>query len=733
MKPKWLPLIILLTLSVITASVMPTLAKQDTTHTNVNDGQQDVGSSLYIRSHRVDVEITNQVARTRIEQVFVNEGSFVAEGTYVFPLPQGVTISDLVLTIDGQRIEAKILEKDEARAIYDEIVRQLRDPVLLEYIGTNAIQANIFPIPAGEERKIEIEFNQLLVVDNGLVNYVYPLRTRHLSPLPVRELSVRVSVESNDAISNVYSPTHSIAVDKTSDTSFVAGFETYNTQEASDFSLYYGLASDEINVNVLSYRESATEDGFFVALIAPPANVADNRIIPKDVIIVLDQSGSMYGDKWEQARDAANYVLDHLNPDDRFNVILFSTGTRLYATEFQALSEAGEAKAWLEGIEAVGGTNIDAALGEALRLDSGDRQKVVLFLTDGLATEGVTGTDDILKNVESRASSRTRIFAFGVGDDVDTFLLDRLSQDYRGVSGYVRPEENIEEEVSSLYNKINAPVLTDLVLRVEGVQIYETYPRELSDLFIGTQLVVVGRYDGNTTNGTVRLEGKLENETMTFTYDDIEFRANAGGEALISRLWATRAIGELLNTIRLSGENPELVDSIVRLSIRYGIITPYTSFLITEDDILSQEGRERALGEAEAAVEELDDVSSGTAAVDAAESTRSFSDADSAPAAPAGINQNEISQDGQGPSGGYYAEPFRVVGDRTFLWRDGTWIDTTYNPDTMVAEEVVFLSDAYFALLDQDARVAEFYALGQQVIFVLDGQAYSIISDTTAN
>jgi Ca-activated chloride channel family protein len=730
-------------------SAVPTLANHDTIPTNIQPAQA-FRESVFIESYRVDVEITDQIARTRIEQVFVNQGDRPAEGTYVFPLPEGVTISDLVMVIDGQPIQAQILEKDEARATYDRIVRQLRDPALLEYVGSNAIQANVFPIPAGDKRTLEIEYSQLLTVDNGLVNYVFPIRTRHLSTLPIGQLSIRVSVESNDAISNIYSPTHNVAIDRRGDKAFVAGFETTYSFEANDFSLYYGLASDEINLNLLTYREGSREDGFFTVLVAPPVEVDRNRIIPKDVVIVLDQSGSMYGNKWEQARDATKYVLDNLNEEDRFNVVSFSTGVRTFANELQSPAEIGDAKQWLSTMEAIGGTDINAALQTALDMATPERQTVLLFLTDGLPTEGETDTAKILENVELAAGEKTRIFTFGVGDDVDTFLLDQLSGDYRGDSVYVRPMEQIDEEVSTLYNRISAPLLTDLVLEFDGVRVYDVYPElnEIPDLFIGTQLVIVGRYTGAAEEATLRLSGKLEDETQVFVYDNLEFRANAGGEELIPRLWATRQIGELLNAIRLHGENPELVDSIVRLSIRYGIITPYTSFLITEDDILSQQGRANALEDAEEATMDLDEVASGEAAVEAAEFARDMSELQSVPGAPA-PTYNSDGMGGGGDAGdseneeleGTFSEDdslgasreeapqeaIRYAGDRTFIWREGVWVDTTYEPDIMTPEEIVFLSDEYFELLDLDERVAEFYSLGEEVIFVLDGQAYAIV------
>ncbi|NDJ85961.1 MAG: VWA domain-containing protein [Chloroflexi bacterium] len=728
---------------VIMSSTLTALAHPVSPSADGSSYQTAPDRSVYIRSHRVDVEITNQIARTRIEQVFVNEGQFDAEGTYIFPLPPGVTISDLVMYIDGVPIEAQILEADEARETYERIVRQLRDPALLEYIGRNAIQARVFPIPPGDERKLEIEYTQLLTVENGLINYVYPLRTDHLSQIPVGQLSIRVSVESNDAIGSIYSPTHRIAVDRQGEKSFVAGFETANTKPDNDFSLYYGLAEDEISLNLLTYRESAVEDGFFTLLVAPPVEVDEDEIIPKDVVIVLDQSGSMYGDKWNQAREAAKFVLDNLNPEDRFNIVVFSTGVNIFATEMQPPAETSEAKAWLDGLEAIGGTNIDAALQSALEMTTPQRQSVVLFLTDGLATEGITETAEILDNVEQRSNEDVRIFTFGVGDDVDTFLLDTLSQSHRGASGYVRPLENIDEEVSALYSKISAPVLTNLEMSFDGVAVYDVYPalESLPDLFVGSQLVIVGRYRGSAEEGTLNLRGKVDGETQTFTYENLEFRANAGGDFLIPRLWATRRIGALLNSIRLYGEDAELIDSIVRLSIRYGIITPYTSFLITEDDILSQAGRDRAIEEAEEIADDLSMEASGASAVDAAEQSRSLSESDTA-AAPSGTGGAGSGGDGTNfdadvtDGSGFPTSadpnapgPVQVVADRTFIYRNGVWIDTTYAPDEMTPEQVVFLSDTYFALMEQDERVAQYYALGERVIFVLDGQAYEIVPE----
>ena len=744
-------------------------------------------TGVFIRSYQVDVSISDQIARTRIKQVFVNESSRAAEGTYVFPLPLGVTISDLVMIVDGVPYSAQILEKQEAREVYTRIVQEMRDPALLEYIGTNAIQANIFPIPPGSERTLEIEYSQLLPVEQNLVRYVYPLRVDHLSRLPVGTLSIRIAVDSNDPISTIYSPTHPVAIDRQGDTGFVAGFETTNTHETSDFSLYYGLANDEVNLNLLTYRESAAEDGFFLALIAPPVTVNTERVIAKDVVLVLDQSGSMNGEKWEQARDAAQFVLDNLNPADRFNVIVFSTGIRPFATGLQPMSERAEAREWLDMLGANGGTNIDEALRTALELNDREHPVVVMFLTDGLATEGITDMDAILQTVEARTADNVRFFTFGVGDDVNTFLLDELSLRHHGASAYVRPGERIDEAVRALYRKISAPVLTDLALEFDGVTVYDVYPDtdHLPDLFAGTQLMVLGRYRRESEDSTLSLSGQVEGQLRTFGYDDLVFRSNAGGEVLIPRLWAQRRIGDLLNAIRLRGEDPELVESIIRLSIRYGIVTPYTSFIITEEDIFTAQGVEDIGVMMQPTATALALQASGNNAVNAAQqaggmfsSTMAATMAPdtmflapsrtplptaalgpigspmplvtgtSAPSALFGTPEPAIPQPNivtVTPSGTPLPTPtrdpnvptpttvpaqtVRTVGDRTFVWRTGVWIDTTYNPEEMTPEEIIFLSDAYFALLDADARVAEFYALGERVIFVLDGQAYEVVPE----
>lgn len=693
---------------------------------------------LKIDYQRVNVTIDNQIAVTNVDMQFTNEGDGMAEGTFLFPLPREAAVDELLMYIDGQAIEAQILPADQARAIYDEIVRQFRDPALLEYVGQNAIQANVFPIPAGESRRIEFTYSQVLPVDNSLVHYVFPMNANTLSSRSIGQMSIDVSVNSSDPISNIYSPSHRIGIfrDEADETAFVAGWEANNFRDASDFSLYYGLANETISVNLLSYRESAAQDGFFMLMVQPPLSVPDEQIIPKDVIIVLDQSGSMWGEMWTQAVDATLYVLENLRPADRFNVVMFSSGVRQYARELLPATQVAGAIEWVKGEEPGGGTNINDALLTAIDMVESNRPTTILFLTDGLATTGITGTPDILANVSDAAPDNVRIFTFGLGYDVDTFLLDQLADTFRGTGAYVRPSERIDEAVSSLYNKISAPVLTDVEIDFGAAFVELLYPQSLSDLFAGEQIIIAGRYREGIEDFTLHLTGQIDGEARRFIYEGLSLRDTAGGEAFIPRLWATRHIGELLNTIRLQGEDPELVQSVIDLSVRYGIITPYTSFLIEEDDILTQQGRDRA-------AQNFDTGSAGFTGESAVDMAADISAMRSAPAsapmpAPADAMADDAEalfdlaeeQDGAFGGGDVHSvirNPIATVNDKTFIRIDGVWTDTTFEPETMQTVKVSFLSDEYFDLLATYPQLGEYFAIADRVIVVIDGTAYEVI------
>jgi Ca-activated chloride channel family protein len=684
---------------------------------------------LKIEYQRVNVTIENQVATTHIDQLFVNDNDWMLEGTYLFPLPEGAAVSQLTMWVDGQPIEAKILEQAEARQIYDEIVRQLRDPALLEYVGTQAIQANVFPIPPRDERRIEIEYSQILPADNGLIHYVYPQSTDLYTNTPLNEQSIRVEVVSNEEIRAIYSPSHPVAISRDGDFRAVAGYEDADVTADKDFELYYTVSPETIGLNLLSYRETG-QDGFFLLLVAPSVQV--DEVVAKDVLLVVDTSGSMEGEKMAQAKEAALYVVEHLNPADRFNIVSFSTGTRSFAPGLVPADEPGS-RSFINSLEAIGGTNISQSLLEAVAQADDERSTTIIFLTDGLATEGITDTPLLLDAVKQAAPRNVRIFAFGVGNDVDPLLLDSLTQNHRGTTSYVRPFESIEEEVSAFYAKVSMPVLANISLDFDGIVVEQMYPQELPDLFAGTQLVLTGRYrDGGPA--TITLEGEVNGRSQTFTYRDNNFR-NSGGSDFIPRLWATRAIGHLLTEIRLRGEDPELVQSVVNLSIRYGIITPYTSYLIEEDDIFSQTGRQ---GIAQNTIEEGERMmempaSEETVAEAAASADMAAAEAPMALPTMAATPAPGLTASGEPASAVAVQETVQLVGSKTFVLRDGVWMDTAYDSDGQRPQEVGFASDAYFDLLTAVPQLGQYLAIGEQVLLVYEDQVYQIVPGAGAS
>jgi len=673
---------------------------------------------LVIRYHHVTVSIQDQLAVTHVDQVFYNPNDWIIEGTYIFPIPDDAAVSGFTLWVDGQPVEGQVLDATQARQTYEQIVSSMRDPALLEYVGRGAVQARIFPIAPQGERRIELEYTQALPAEGGLVRYVYPLNTEKFSALPIESVTISVDIQSKVPIRAVYSPSHEVGVSRESENHAVVGYEAANVLPDIDFALYYSLGETEA-FHLLTYRDpsDATDpDGFFLVLLAPRINTV-NRVIPKDLLLVLDRSGSMDGEKFQQAQQATRYILDNLNSEDRFNIISFSTGIEMYASQLRPASEAAEALSWVDSLRAEGSTDINRALLEAAAMVDPERPTYLIFLTDGLPTEGVTDSQSILSNFSGNAPDNLRLFAFGLGYDVDTILLDTLAQDHHGRSTYVQPGMKLDEILSSFYNGISTPVLTSLDLSFGDVSTYDLYPYPLPDLFAGAQVILLGRYrEGGETD--IRLTGEVNGEKQTFTFPDQIFEEQSSANSLqasIPRLWATRKVGYLLNEIRLQGVSQEIIDQIVRLSIRYGIVTPYTSYLVTEQAPLGEAEQQRLADEAFAKQLAMPTAApSGQVAVQSAADAGAMQGAGSAPQ----LNAETSST-------------VRVIGSRTFVLSDGIWIDTAFDPDTMQTTPIEFLSPDYFALVAAHPELADAFALGEQVIGISNGVAYKVVPSET--
>ncbi|MGA1870769.1 MAG: VIT domain-containing protein [bacterium] len=668
---------------------------------------------INIKSHEVEVTIENQVAHTHIDQVFHNPYNYAIEGTYIFPVPERAIISHFALIADGVTVNATLLEKDEARKIYEEIVRKQKDPALLEYAGQSLYKASLYPIPGHGERTIIIDYTELLEKEDSLISYRYPLNTEKYSRDPLEIVKIDITLISEEEIKSIYSPSHEIDIHQQNGFHATAEYEAEDVKPDKDFLLYYTVSEGDIGFTLLTHK-TASEDGFFLGMVAPSIEDLEDVVVPKNILFIIDTSGSMYGEKITQAKESLKFCLNNLNPEDSFNIITFSSTISPLRDELMKVSGENIESAMDEvsRLQAAGSTDINNALLEGLtQLTTKEGPNMVIFLTDGLPTRGETRIENILENVESRNDSNTRIFVFGLGYDVDIHFLDKLSEQNRGISDYVRPSENVEEKVTSFYSKVQYPILANLKLNFGSFNTYDVYPVELPDLFKGSQLIITGRYK-DAGGATIRLSGMAAAKEKEFIYEATFSESNKGYD-FIPLLWASRKIGYLLDVIRLEGKSDELVEEIVRLSKRYGIITEYTSFLAEEDSPIASP--EDIIATARANIDYAYSYTGGSWAMSQSQNIVGMKLAAQAPTNiyldEAG-NQKEITGVNQ-------------VGSKAFYNKNDTWIDSEYSEEQDIIQVKVF-SDAYFQLSRRFRQINKSLAQGQEVIIVLNNNAIEI-------
>ncbi|MFO0816656.1 MAG: VIT and VWA domain-containing protein [Pirellulales bacterium] len=683
-----------------------------------------------VKQLSVNGSINEQVARLQITQSFVNTGSVPIEASFVFPLPHEGAVDQLTLLVDGKEYSGKLLDAAEARRIYESYVRRNRDPALLEWMGLGMFKTSVFPIPPGAERTVTLRFTQVCRQNAGVTELLFPWSAAKYTTQPIEKLSARISLETRVPLKNIYSPSHPVNIERPDDRHAVVSFSAANDVPRSDFQLLFDVGREAVGASVLSYRPRGDDDGFFLMLVTPEVKSVMAEQLRKNVVFVVDRSGSMSGPKIEQAKAALKFVLNNLREGDLFNVVAYDTEVESFRPELQRFQDDTRKAAlgFVESIHAGGSTNIDGALRVAFsQLVDRSRPNYLLFLTDGLPTAGETQEAKIVQRAAEANQVRARLFTFGVGYDVNSRLLDKLARGGYGQSEYVRPNEDIETHVGRLYGRIGAPTLTDVKLEVvmpgaaveQGPVVNRVYPKQIYDLFAGDQLVLVGRYR-SAGEGKLRITGLVGEEKREFEFPaSLVARSPEGAPAFIEKLWAVRRVGEIIDQIDLNGSNQELIDELVALSKRHGILTPYTSFLADDQP----QARDVAGARREAS-ERLRALSneSGVSGFAQRSNKAQLQGALTAPAA--GGGQFAAADEDRVVT----VRTVQNVGRKTFYWRGDRWVDSAAS-DTQVekARKVERFSDEYFELARRLGRsVSPYLAMEGRIVLLIENEAIQL-------
>lgn len=698
---------------------------------------------MELRSNQVNTKITGQSATTSMDQVFYNPSDNQFQGYYIFPIPKGASIDHFSMFINGKETEGELLDAEKARKIYEDIVRKMQDPALLEYYNNALFRVRIFPIQPRSEQRVKLTYTQTLSKENGTIEYIFPFKHQSSQAKTIGQASFKIDIEANGNIKTLYCPTHEVEIIRKGAKAATIGFEGKNIQSVSDFKLYYNTDESKIGASLLSYNNES-EDGYFFLNISP-GFAEKQTIVNKDITFVLDCSGSMAGEKMDQAKKALQFCIENLNKDDRFNIVRFSTESNgLFDDPQQANKNyIDEARKFIESLKPIGGTNIDEALAMAMKYKKDpNRPYFVVFLTDGKPTIGETNVDALLKKVEGSNPENTRIFTFGIGTEINTYLLDKLTEMTQAYRTYVTPDEDIEIKVSDFYTKIASPILTDLKIEFDkNISVEQIYPKQLQDLFKGSTLTLFGRYKGNG-KAKVFVSGKVNEKTEKYTYE-LHFDKNNTKNEFIPALWGSRAVGYLLDQIRLNGETKELKDEVIRLAKKHGIITPYTSYLILEDEMESI--GMRRLEERNAVFSNRTRNTSGFSMSDQKANYDQSQGQSGAPSIEASEEIQEMGYSDNVAKSRKKKEHLKFKDDagndqnladgivniqgRAVYQNGNEWVDAKIPLNDQMklkTNRIKFNSVQYFKLLKEQPESIEFLALGRNVRFVLNETVYEI-------
>ena len=699
-----------------------------------------MNNAIVRTSSTVRVEMVNRVLRYEVSETFVNTGRGLGEADYLFPLPAGSAFEDLKLSINGELVSGETMNATDARRIYEDIVRRHRDPALVEWMGAGLLRARIFPINPGEEKRVVVRFQSIAQREGNALRVDYVRGTEPAAQNPglmplVRERpnefnddlevanSFSLTYDDSREFGAPYSPTHRLSVRDRGGRKQVTA-----SGDAREVTILLPLRNAATaSVSVLTHRPDS-DPGFALITITPPSSAG--RSTPRDLTFVLDVSGSMRGEKLQQAKAAGHALLASLSRVDRFRLIDFATDVNSFRDGFVPATPENirAARRYLDALRAEGSTNISGALEEALEARSDERLSLIVFLTDGEPTVGVRNPEEIAA-IAARRRGDARLFTVGVSADVNSGLIERLAVEGRGTAHFVRAGEDVERPVSLLASRLTNPVLTNVRVTVDGVRLRQVLPAGPIDIFAGQDLVLLARYEGDG-DATVRIEGRSTDGRVSWN-SRAEFSRRTRQNAFVPRLWAAQRIGWLAAEKRRQGGNDaEMNAEIKSLGERYGIPTEFSSYLVVEPGMDVRRAR-ADVGGVVGSARISPSLTAGAGAADA-------SQAAPPPAAPVPTaNEARFEQgrqaalqretktlaevDAMAP----VQQGMRQIGPRQFTQQGKVWVDQHYAAKQRLVQVKAF-SPLYFELLDKLDGLKEALTIGDEVIVAGKGVAIQV-------
>ena len=539
--------------------------------------------NLPMVSQKINVKITNQIAVTSLEMVFYNPNDFTIQPNIRFPIHEKASVQNFSLTDStGQTYAGTIEEAEQAQQTFDEAKAEGLMPAMAVQKQPGVFETSIGAVGPTSRATVVIEYSEILPYNKGKVSYRLPFKISDWQATTLETVSISAEIADQKEIVSLKSSSHDIYAEKTPENTWKMVYEKNAYLPTDDFAMDYEVKADAMAASFLSTRPDKAEDGYFVLMLSPQEIVAEQDIAERDIVFVMDTSGSMSGSKLPQTQKAFEFFVNKLNERDRFGIIAFSNRIVDWKTELMPVSDTNrsQAKDFINQLHASGGTNINDSLLAALKLfdDSPNRTRTLVFLTDGEASAGVTRTEQIVANFNAANTRQVRAFTLGVGRSVNTSLLNKIAVENRGEAVYLDERaNNIDESLISFYQSISTPLLVDLELDWGNIKVTECYPKTLPNIYQGTQLVITGRYQ-NSGETQVTLTGNLNSSKQAFpvtaTFAD-ESKANL----FVSRYWAKAKADDLLLQMQTYGQKPEMKEEVVRLSKKYQFTTPFTSFI----------------------------------------------------------------------------------------------------------------------------------------------------------